>query len=92
MTERPLDVSMEENLGSKQQVLSTNSPPPLRGRNRDHRSISLGDPGIGGYQALGPRGMPAQAGHFPPLIGGSRQDLLSPLLRVFMPPPPSGGH
>ena len=45
VAERPLDVSMEEDLGSEEQVLSTNStPPPLRGRNRDPRSLSLGVP------------------------------------------------
>ena len=66
---RSLVVSMEEDLGSEEHVLiSTNPlpPPPFRGWNRDPRSFSSGEPGFGGYQALGPRAPPPPPPRFLP--------------------------
>ena len=93
----PLDIFMEDE-GSEDQVLITRSlsPPPLfRGWNRDPRYFSSGEPGIGGCQTPGLRvtdtRSESNAGGCrsspppPPLIGGSRQDRLSPLLRVLCP-------
>ena len=70
-----LDDSMEQDEGSEEIVRSSTNSPPFRGWNGDPRSLPSREPGIGGYQALGPRAP----------LGGSLLDLLSPLPRVSLP-------
>ena len=52
--DRLLDDSMEQDGGSEEVVHSSTLSPPFRGWNRDPRSHPSREPGIGGYQALGP--------------------------------------
>ena len=86
----PLDISMEAE-GSEDQVLSTRSSPPPLGEGIETLGIFLRGAWYWWIPAPGLREMRVDAGHFPPLIGGSRQDILSPLLRVCMPPIGGGG-
>ena len=44
--------------GSEEIVRSSTNSPPFRGWNGDPRSLPSREPGIGGYQALGPRAPP----------------------------------
>ena len=56
--DRLLDDSMEQDEGSEEIVLFSTNSPPFRGWNGDPRSFHSREPGIGGYQALGPRAPP----------------------------------
>ena len=75
---RPLEDYMEQDEGSEENVLPSTNSPPFRGWNRDPRSFPSREPGIGGYQALGPRAPPRGLPFGPPLTAS--QGFSAPLL------------
>ena len=78
---RPLEDSMEQDEGSEENILpSTNSPPPppFGVGIETLGSFPSREPGIGGYQALGPRAPPRGLPFGPPLTAS--QGFSAPLL------------